>query len=582
MKLHLNSFFHSVRYALDSAYYENVFLRVKQIRILEACMMRKHVIGVLPTGYGKSVIFHLLPFMCDYLNEKGNRSIVIVVSPLNALIEDQLTSLKEHRGVKAGVLQASRHQKEVDGKGDDTESDCEDNGDENFQMRKTSNYIISNQVNSVQKGVYKIVFTHPEAFISCKDGRKIFQTELYQDRVEFCVIDEAHLIEEWGSEFRPDYGKLAQLGSLFPNAPILALTATAPQKRIEYLKDNLHIKNPVVLRGNLDRSNIFICKEKRRPSSLGSDSYDDILVPIAEELKLKLNNYPLTLIYLPLKWCGYAYKLFLSILGERRYSPLTNEKNPGNCLFGQYHAPQTTLMKDEILRQLCSEDSNIRVVFATVAIGIGVNIPHVRHVVHLDVPRTLEAYYQEIGRAGRDNKPAKATLYYNGSDIAPNRSGMTEEMRNYCALSDGCLRKFLLNYLSSRSEVKATSSGLCCSNCLKETSRDTKNRDTITETPTKQGSVAQFPVLQKVRTVFEEQKRGIRNALKKYRLHLGANRRRFGSIDSTTGFTLKLIDSVVSECESISSAEHIFTSFPIWDRAHAEVIMDVIKSVCEE
>ena len=582
MKLHLHSFFHAVRYALDSANYENVFLKVKQIRILEGCMMRKHVIGVLPTGYGKSVIFHLLPFMCDYLNEKGDRSIEIVISPLNALIEDQLTHLREHRGIKAGVLQAFREQRKVDDSGEDTESDCDDNGDDQFPMRKTSNYIISDKVNSIQKGEFKIVFTHPEAFISCKDGRKIFQTDLYQDRVEFCVINEAHLIEEWGSEFRPDYGKLTQLGSLFPTAPILALTATAPQKRIEYLKDNLHIKNPLVIRGNLDRSNIFICKQKRRPSSLGSASYDDILVPIAEELKLKLNNYPLTIIYLPLKWCGYAYKLFLSILGDRRYSPLTNEKTPGNCMFAQYHAPQTTLMKDEILRQLCSEESNIRVVFATVAIGIGVNIPHVRHVVHLDVPRTIESYYQEIGRAGRDNKPAKATIHYNGSDIASNRSGMTEEMRNYCLLSDGCLRNFLLNYLGSRSELKVSLSGLCCSNCLQESSRDTGNCVAITERRTKQGLVAQFPVWQKVRTVSEGQKNEIRNALKKYRLHLGANRRRFGSIDSTTGFTLKLIDSVVSACESISSAEHIFTSFPIWDRAYAEVIMDIIKSVCEE
>jgi len=109
------------------------------------------------------------------------------------------------------------------------------------------------------------------------------------------------------------------------------------------------------------------------------------------------------------------------------------------------------MMKDEILKQLTSK---IRVVFAIIAIGFGVSIQGVRHVVHLDVPRTMEAYYQEIGRAGRDNKPAKATLYYNGTDMASSRSGMTDETPSYCGLTDTCLRKALLNHLGSISELK--------------------------------------------------------------------------------------------------------------------------------
>ena len=95
----------------------------------------------------------------------------------------------------------------------------------------------------------------------------------------------------------------------------------------------------------------------------------------------------------------------------------------------------------EILQQLTgsSKESKIRVVFATVAIGIGVNIPEVRHVIHLEVSRTLELYHQELGRAGRDGKHAKASLYYNGTDIASNKAGMTDEMRRYCTLSGQCL-----------------------------------------------------------------------------------------------------------------------------------------------
>ena len=427
MKLNLNSFFHAVRYALDSCQYD-VFLKVKQLKILEACMLGKHVIGVLPTGYGKSVIFHMLPFMSDYLSGKGNKSIAIVISPLNALIEDQISNLNA-RGIKTGVLQASQRVIEDDKK---ELLDLEDEGD--LQDNKTtSNYDIAKNetLHSIQKKEIRRLFTHPEAFISCKDGRKLFQSDLYQERVMFCVIDEAHLVYEWGSEFRPDFAKLSQLGCLFPYAPILALTATAPKKKLrEFLKGNLHIKDPFILVGNLDRPNIFICKSKRRPSSLGAESYNNILLPIAEELKIKLIDYPLTIIYLPLKWCGYAFKCFLDVLEEKSYFPDNCIRSPENCLFPQYHAPQTDRMKDEILKQLTgsSKESKIHVVFATVAIGIGVNIPEVRHVIHLEVPRTLESYYQELGRAGRDGKDAKASLYYNSTDIASNKAGMTDEM----------------------------------------------------------------------------------------------------------------------------------------------------------
>ena len=103
--------------------------------------------------------------------------------------------------------------------------------------------------------------------------------------------------------------------------------------------------------------------------------------------------YPLTIVYLPLKWCEYAFKFFsLDVLREKSYFPVKCVKSPENCLLAQQHAPQTdTGMKDEIWKQL------IRVVFATVAIGSGVNIPEVRHVIHLEVPRTLESYHHSGG-----------------------------------------------------------------------------------------------------------------------------------------------------------------------------------------
>jgi superfamily II DNA helicase RecQ len=374
MKVSLNSFFHGIGFALQKCKFDDVFLKVKQYKILDALISGRDVIGVLPTGYGKSIIFQLLPFLHEYhsISEAGN--IVIVVAPLNALIEDKIKRLRK-RGVSAGMLRTKPQNMCTIADNTKYDSYLDSNTDEN-NIDNELGQDAGNELSSIQSGKFRLLFIHPEGFISCREGRKILTSEPYQKNVVCCVVDEAHLVQEWGEDFRPDFSKLSQIRALFPCTPMLALTASAPPKYMGLLTSSLQLQNPLKVIGILDRPNIYIEVLKRKPSVFGSESYERILCPIAKELKTKLINYPLTIIYLPLKWCGHAFKLFIQILQEKSYFPAGETHDPSECLFAQFHAAQTDTMKSEILEQLTgeSERHNIRVVFATVAIGLGVNI----------------------------------------------------------------------------------------------------------------------------------------------------------------------------------------------------------------
>ena len=152
---------------------------------------------------------------------------------------------------------------------------------------------------------------------------------------------------------------------------------------------------------------------------------------------------------------------------KEQYYSYDAEAIPENRLFAQYHSPQTIAMKNQILSELSSPSSKLRVVFATGALGMGIDIPCIRHIIHVRPPHSIREYFQETGQAGRDGKHATAVLYYNNHDIAISRPGLTDNIREYCKLMDMCLRMFLLKCLDVENSVTEDASHDCCiySNC---------------------------------------------------------------------------------------------------------------------
>ena len=181
------------------------------------------------------------------------------------------------------------------------------------------------------------------------------------------------------------------------------------------------------------------------------DFFMKTLKPIAVKLKEKKVDYPLTIFYLPLKWCGFAFKFLDKQLVHDQYYLTTSEALPENRLFAQYRALQTQAMKDLILTELASS-YKMRVIFATVAMGMGVDVPSI-HFIHVGPPRSIREYMQETGRAGCDGKPSTVILYCNNKDIATIRTEISD-VRSYCRLEKACLRKFLLKCLNVSETVK--------------------------------------------------------------------------------------------------------------------------------
>ena len=312
---------------------QNVYsLKPKQVQALTQSST-DDVLVTLPTGYGKSIIFEVLPHFSSLMRAK--KSAVIIVSPLNAII---LEKMETYGNLACHVSTDLIH-------------------DLSTHTRERAAAIeVPNRLARFYKGDYTYVIGHPEELLhplvlSC------FKSDVWNEVISHIVIDEAHCIVSWGEEFRTDFQRLSTLRAQLCNTRVIAMTATATSKMRKEIARILNFSDTYkTVEESPDRPNIMYVVKPRAPITGGrtaQDSYREILEPIFLELKDNPQFYPKTIVYTKLKWCGYAHELACQVLGPvlQHYS----EEGEFSACVAQYHAPQTPEVSDiSLLNSRCS------------------------------------------------------------------------------------------------------------------------------------------------------------------------------------------------------------------------------------
>jgi ATP-dependent DNA helicase RecQ len=325
-------------------YWGHTQFRLKQEEIIKQVIEKRDTLALLPTGGGKSICYQVPALMQE--------GICLVISPLIALMEDQVRFLKS-KGIKSVSITSGMHYNDID----------------------------TALTNCIYGGI-KFLYLSPERL-----QNELVQTRIKEMNINLITVDEAHCISEWGHNFRPAYRHISEIREIVPDSPVLALTATATSSVITDIQDNLNFKEHNLIQSSFVRENL---------------SY---VVDNTEDKKTRL-----------LKLVNKIKSSVIVYVGSRKAAKeITDFLINNNYSANYYHGGLAGKTRTE--RQESWTKNQTRIMVATNAFGMGIDKPDVKLVVHLELPATIEAYFQEAGRAGRDGNQAYAFLLANKTDV---------------------------------------------------------------------------------------------------------------------------------------------------------------------